>query len=52
MVQRKSVGFNDDVVELVDTYRIDQKKKGGKIPSFSKAVNSLLASHPELKKKL
>ena len=35
---RRSISFEDDVVEFVENWR----RKQDKIPSFSKAVNELL----------
>jgi predicted transcriptional regulator len=38
MVVRRSVSFDDDVLALIENYR----RKQDKIPSFSKAVNTLI----------
>jgi len=38
MVVRRSVSFDDDVLKAIDDYRRSQNR----IPSFSKAVNTLI----------
>ena len=41
MVVRKSVTFDEKVYEKIELYR----RKCGKIPNFSEAVNDIISSH-------
>jgi len=38
MVKRKSISFDDDIARLVEDWRRKQQK----IPSFSRAINTLV----------